>query len=265
MKPFFTGLFLNLLLIGGATGQTISGGNGGGPGSGAGLFDGAASPTPAPEKKKGDANTAPAGPTVIDSQNMDYDEKTRVAVFTGEDYGVFLKDPQFTVNCDKLTAYMRKVAGGAGGAAGVKGKGAAVAKATPAPAAKPGGADAAAPKGNGLQRAIAEGSADRPVVIVQDKPAANGDEAQHNVGIAEKADYNADTGDVILTGWPRVSQGINTQIATSKNTVMTMNKDGHTMTTRGSSRSIIQEQAQPKKSGSDAGSTDETPAPTPAP
>jgi hypothetical protein len=103
------------------------------------------------------------------------------------------------------------------------------------------------------------------VVIVQDKPAANGGQPEHDVGIALKADYNADTGDVVLTGWPRVSQGINTQIATSPDTVMTMNRDGHTMKTHGPSRTVIQEQNQPKTSGSNSKpsdqSTDQSPSP----
>jgi len=202
------------------------------------------SPSPADTETKKPAKEAeaqaPQGPTTIDSANMDYDEKTRVAIFTGDDYGVFLKDPQFTVNCDKLTAFMRK--GAAAGASGAK------ASPSASPSSTPSKADAATAKTNGLQRAIAEGSSDHPVVIVQDKPASNGDEAQHNVGIAEKADYNADTGDVVLTGWPRVSQGINTQIATSRDTVMVMNKDGHTMKTHGPSHSVIQEQNQAKKS-----------------
>jgi lipopolysaccharide export system protein LptA len=246
-------LFLCLLLAGlslsGALAQTFS--SGAAFASRPGLSD--ASPSPAASDSDKHAKDAqaqgPQGPTVIDSDNMDYDEKTRIAIFTGENYGVFLKDPQFTVNCDKITAYMRK-----GGA--VSGQ-----KATPTstPSPQPKGADTAAPKANGLQRAIAEGSADRPVVIVQDKPASNGDEAQHNVGIAQKADYNADTGDVILTGWPRVSQGINTQIATSDKTVMIMNKDGKTMKTFGPSRSIIQQQDQAKKTGK----ASESPSPSP--
>jgi lipopolysaccharide export system protein LptA len=238
MKPLFLGLLLLSYSGFGALAQTASSG------------DADASATP--EKKK-QAEAAPQGPTVIDSQNMDYDEKTRIAIFTGDNYGVFVKDPSFTVNCDKLTAYLRKAASPVLGAK-------AKPSATPTPAVA---GKAAATKTNGLQRAIAEGPADRPVVIVQDKPAANGEQPQHNVGIAAKADYNTDTGDVILTGWPRVSQGINTQIATSEKTIMIMNKDGHTMRTIGPSRTVIQEQDQPKKTGTDSASPDASPSQTP--
>ena len=119
------------------------------------------------------------------------------------------------------------------------------------------------PRPSGLQRAIAEGNPDYPVVIVQDKPGVNGAAPEHDVGIALKADYNADTGDVVLTGWPRVSQGINTQIATSAETVMIMNKDGQTMRTIGPSRTVIQEQDQPKTTGTNSESADQSPSPSP--
>jgi lipopolysaccharide export system protein LptA len=271
MKSFSFGPLCVLLVSlagSGAMAQTISGGKTFSNPS-PGLSDASdASVSPSSGKNKSEkAEQAPQGPTIIDSDNMDYDEKSRVAIFTGDNYGVFVKDPQFTVNCDKLTAYMRKSAGSSAPGTPGAGKGKAAAKAPPSAKASPAGkasaADAAAAKTSGLQRALAEGSADQPVVIVQEKPAANGEEAQHNVGIAEKADYNADTGDVVLTGWPRVSQGINTQIATSKDTIMTMNRDGHTMKTKGPSRSIIQEQDQPKKTGTAPEAADETPAPTP--
>ena len=219
-----------------------------------------ASPSPdKDQKKKPQADQGPSGPTTIESQNMDYDEKTRIAVFTGDDYGVYVKDPQFTIYCDKLTAYMRK--GGSGGA-GPGGKGKPSPTPSPAKGEKASGADAASSKANGLQRAVGEGNTDRPVVIVQDKPVSNGEEAQHNVGIAQKADYNADTGDIKLTGWPRVSQGPNTQLATSSSTVMIMNKDGHTMKTYGPSHSVFEEQAQPKKSGTESKGGSESPSPT---
>jgi lipopolysaccharide export system protein LptA len=223
-----------------------------------------ASPSPAAGDKKPGAQAPPA-PTVIDSNSMEYDQKTGIAIFTGEDYGVYVKDPSFVVYCDKLTAYMSKGAGPGPGAPGAKGKAPSTPRPTPVPAPKgKASAAAATPAKGGLQRALCEGNSDRPVVIVQDKPPANPGEApQHNVGIALKADYHADTGDVILTGWPRVSQGINTQIATASYTVMTMNKDGHTMKTTGPSRTVIQEQDQTKKTGASSPASDSSPSPSP--
>jgi hypothetical protein len=260
MKFFFLGLLLLSLSGSGIHAQTVPGGDPFGSGL-LGVPD--ASPTPAEEAKKAPATSGTAqGSTTIDSENMDYDEKTRIAIFTGEDYGVFVKDPSFTVYCDKLTAHMRKASAPAPAIPGAP-----KVKPTPTPAATPGGkgsaAEATASKTSGLQRAIAEGNADYPVVIVQDKPAANGGEPEHDVGIALKADYNADTGDVILTGWPRVSQGINTQIATSQDTVMIMNKVSHAMKTIGPSRTVIQEQDQAKKTGTNSESSDSSPSPSP--
>jgi lipopolysaccharide export system protein LptA len=237
--------------------QTIP--NGGSLAPEPGLSDSSASSTPAGGKKKAAAEQAPQGPTTIDSDNMDYDEKTRIAIFTGDNYGVYVKDPSFVVYCDKLTAHMRKGGAATTGTSGAK------TSPSASPKGKASSADAAASRGNGLQEALAEGPAERPVVIVQDKPATNGEQPQHNVGIAAKADYNADTGDIVLTGWPRVSQGINTQIATSGTTVMIMNKDGHTMKTYGPSHSIIQQSDQPKKTGTDSYSQDQSSAESPAP
>jgi len=258
MKLLFSGLLLLSLACSRLPAQTMSGGA---------PFDlqgqDAASPSPSAAAGKKGGAVAPQPPTVIDSEAMDYDEKTRLAIFSGDDYGVYVKDPSFVVYCDKLTAHMRKGSDTAG-APGAKGK------ASPHPSASPAGkgnaagaAAAASGKANGLQSALAEGALYQPVVIVQDKPASNGQAAIHNVGIAEKANYNADTGDVVLTGWPRVSQGGDTQIATAEYTVMTMNKDGHTMKTRGPSRTVIQPADQPKKTGTNSESPDQSPSSTP--
>jgi hypothetical protein len=237
MKLLPLGLLLLTLSGTGLMAQTVSAGD---P-TGAGQLDVKPSTSPSPAKKGVPA--APQGPTIIDSEAMDYNETTRIAIFTGDYYGVYVKDPSFVIYCDKLTAHMRK----GNGAAAPGAPKIATPTPTPAPSSKAG---AATQKANGLQSALAEGTVDRPVVIVQDKPAAAGEQPEHDVGIAQKADYNADTGDVKLTGWPRVSQGINTQIATSPETYMIMNRDGHTMKTYGPSRSIIQEQDQTNSNGS---------------
>jgi hypothetical protein len=258
------GLILLLLPGSGLLAQTASSGGGDlfAPSS---LDSPSPSPTPDAEKKpaagKAGAAASPSEPTVIDSVNMNYDGKTRVAIFTGENYGVFVKDPRFTVYCDKLTAQLRKASGPAPGIPGKKPKSSPTPTPTPSPAPK-GKADAAAAKSGGLESAVAEGTADEPVVIVQDKPPSNGEAAQHSVGIALKADYDADSGNVKLSGWPRVTQGINTQIATSPKTIMIMNKDSNAMTTIGPSRTVIQEESQPKKSGTNADTSDSSPSPS---
>ncbi len=217
--------------------------------------DVAPSPEPSADNKKPGAPQT-TGSTTIDSMAMDYDEKTRIVIFTGDNYGVTVVDPQFTINCNKVTAYLRQPGESTPGAS-PKGKAAASPKLgvphtpAPKPAASP---SSAAPKQSSFKRAVAEGTRDQPVVIVQDKPASPGQEAQHSVGIAEKADYNADTGDIKLTGWPRVTQGINTQIATSSSTYMIMNKNGGKMHTFGPSHSVFEQDNQPKKSGANSAS-----------
>jgi len=58
------------------------------------------------------------------------------------------------------------------------------------------------------------------------------------IGKSDKAYYNAETGDIILTGTPEIQQGINLVVATSPSTVMTLNRDGH-MHSKGSTKTII--------------------------
>jgi len=89
----------------------------------------------------------------------------------------------------------------------------------------------------GLQKAIAEGD----VAMVRDRPDPNGGPPTRSVGRSNKATYVAATGDVELTGTPRVQEGVNTHIATSPDTVMTVNQNGQ-LTTHGPSRTEIRQQ-----------------------
>lgn len=168
-----------------------------------------------PEEKKRESRP----PTEItSSKEASFDDKTRMAVFLGE---VQVRDAQFTITCDKLTAYLRKEAtqGGAGKS-----------EATPAAGNEKG------KKSSGLERAIAEGN----VVIMQETTGEDG-KTQRNIGRCQRAEYNANTGDVTLSGRPQVQQGINMQVATDDSTVMIMNRDGRTMRTIGPSKTVIQE------------------------
>ena len=161
------------------------------------------------------------GPTEIDALEATFDQKANEAVFIGD---VVVTDPEFNVKCDKLTAHL-KTAEKTVAATGPK-------PATPAPAEpkKKGGS-------SGLRKAVAEASAGNRVIITQDKPDAEG-KAQHSVGEADKATYDAVTGDIVLTGKPQIQQGINLVIATEESTVMTLNRDGH-MNARGGTKTII--------------------------
>ena len=180
--------------------------------------------------KKADTAPEQKAPTEITAvEETTFDEKVRVAVFTGS---VVVNDPQFHLTCDKLTAYLKKGAGSG---------------TAPTPAPKPGakthpkttGKPAATPPpdsgpGGGLDHAIAEGN----VIIIQDKKDENTGEVTHYTGRGAKGEFNAVTGDMRLSGWPQIQKGVNNQVATAERTIMIMNRDGH-LKTIGPSKSVI--------------------------
>jgi lipopolysaccharide transport protein LptA len=124
-------------------------------------------------------------------------------------------DPRFNIQSDKLTVFIHKE------------------------------------EGEGLEKAIAEGH----VGVVRDKPDPKGGPPSKAIGLSEKAVYTSSDGNVVLTGSPRVQQGLDTHIATSPETVMVLNQDGH-LTTHGPSRTEIRQEASKDKNGS--------PSPSPA-
>lgn len=163
------------------------------------------------EKKEKTGEKKSKGPTEITALEATFDQKANLAVFIGS---VVVKDPEFNVSCDKLTAHLKhddkaKPNGTAGRPATLK-------------------PDEATPKkkSGGLERAVAESTSDRRVIITQDKTEADGT-VTTSIGKADKATYDAVTGDVVLTGSPDVTQGINRVQATDPSTVMTLNRDGH--------------------------------------
>jgi lipopolysaccharide transport protein LptA len=123
-------------------------------------------------------------------------------------------DPRFNIQSDKLTVFIHKE------------------------------------EGEGLERAIAEGH----VGVVRDKPDPKGGPPSKAVGLSDKAVYTSSDGNVVLTGSPRVQQGLDTHIATSPDTVMVLNQDGH-LTTHGPSRTEIRQESNKNKNA--------TPSPSP--
>src|SRR6266498_4138749 len=105
----------------------------------------------------------------------------------------------------------------------------------------------------GLEKAIAEGN----VGLVRDRPDPNGGPPTRAIGRADKAVYTAATGDVELTGTPRVQQGMNMHVATSPDTVMIINQNSQ-LTTHGPSRTEIRQP--PKEQTKGAKKTEMTPA-----
>ena len=110
-----------------------------------------------------------------------------------------------------------------------------------------------------LEKAVAEGN----VGLVRDRPAANGAPPTRAVGRCDKATYTATTGDVELTGTPRVQEGPNLHVATSPDTVMVISQNSQ-LRTHGPSRTEIVQQPkeeQTKENKGEAKKTEAQPAP----
>ena len=120
-------------------------------------------------------------------------------------------DPRFNLQSDKLTVYLHR------------------------------GED------QGLEKAIADGN----VGVVRDRADPNGGPPTHAVGRCEHAVYTSADGNVELSGMPKVQQGPNMHIATSAETVMIINQDGH-LNTHGPSRTEIRQEPKEEKAGSPA-------------
>jgi len=166
-----------------------------------------------------EAPASPKGPTeIVSTVEASFDQKTRKAIFIGD---VHVKDPQFNLRCEKLTAFLKNE------------------KSAPEPEAKPreDGSVVPSPGASGLEKAIVEGK----VVIVAERPGEKEGETTRYVARSARADFDAKTGDMKLTGWPQVQQGINTHVATEADTVMIINRDGR-MQTNGRSKTVIQEE-----------------------
>lgn len=152
-------------------------------------------PVPNPDRTEKRAK----GPTEITAHDADFDNRKHVAIFTTN---VVVKDPEFNVNCDKLTAYLKHAPEGPDGKPVAK----------PADGKTPIGADPAPksakkekdPNGSGLEKAIAEGN----VVIIQDKVDPGTGKTTRYLAEAKRAVYEATTGNVTLTGWPKVTENV---------------------------------------------------------
>ena len=177
-----------------------------------------------------DSSEKTKGPVEITAkQGADFDSRNRTAVFVG---GVKVVDPQFTMTADKVTALMnRQQEGGGLNQADAEGNvfivhlNEAKPGASPSPAQTPAGRQTKA----------------------QATPAASPQQPVRSTAKAEKAVYIAKDGSVTLTGWPQVTQGNNTHIATEPGVRMVLYRDGR-MKTYGSTRTLIQDRTEPNKS-----------------
>ena len=168
----------------------------------------AAEPTAGPKKApnpKTEAN--PVAATEINGQPITTEIYADEASFNTEKrVGTFsghvrVIDPRFLIQSEKLTVFIHKE------------------------------------EGEGLEKAIAE----KNVGVVREKPDPKGGPPSKAIGLADKAVYTSADGNVVLTGTPRVQQGLDTHIATSPDTVMILNQDGQ-LTTPGPSRTEIRQE-----------------------
>lgn len=188
-------------------------------------------PAPAAAQPPPPADKAAAEPTaseteILAMQGAQFSAKERIATFTGD---VRVTDPRFQLACDELTVYLKKTSAAKPAEAAPDADG----KPTPA-AADPQEGDNQGAMGGGIDHAIAKGH----VIIVQERPATDGGAPKRSVGRGERADFDNNTGDMVLHGLPSVEQNGNTHVATSPNTIMTLRRD-NSLATKGPSRTLI--------------------------
>lgn len=161
------------------------------------------------------------GPTEITAKDeVQFDGQTRMAVFVGS---VKVIDPQFTMTTDKLTVWMNKQEDGGGLREAEADGNVIIVHANP-------NKETAKPNDPG----------GTPVPTASPSPAASPQQLALSTGRAQKAVYNAKEDAVTLIGWPQVTEGINTHIATEEGTRMVLYRDGR-LKTYGASRTIIQD------------------------
>jgi lipopolysaccharide export system protein LptA len=175
----------------------------------------------------GDSGERSKGPVEITAkQTADFDSRNRTAVFVGS---VKVVDPQFTLTADKVTALMNRSQDGGGlNQADAEGNVFIVHLNEPKPAASP----SPTPAGRQAQ--------------ATPSPSPSPQQPVRSTAKAEKAVYIAKDGSVTLTGWPEVTQGNNTHVATEPGVKMVLYRDGR-MKTYGSTRTLIQDRTQPNQ------------------
>jgi lipopolysaccharide export system protein LptA len=181
-------------------------------------------PAPAPDDK---TPKKAKGPTEITAREGSFSNRDYKAIFTGE---VEVKDPEFHLTCDRLTAFLKKPK--------VKSPGGD----EPKPIGAPDGAVAAKKKDDsGLDRADAEGN----VIIVQEKPDANG-KLQRYTAKAKRAVFDESKGVMKLYGWPQVGQTIGGDatkqiISVEESCIITITREGDISWENGRAKTLLKE------------------------
>ena len=194
------------------------------------------------DNKKGDFlgenDSSAKGPTEITAKDeVQFDGSNRMAIFVGS---VKVIDPQFTMTTDKLTVWMNKQEDGGGIREAQADGNVIIVHANPQ---KNGGqAEGAASP----QTTPVANSRVSPQASPSASPGASPQQVVLDTGRAQKAIYNAKQDAVTLIGWPQVTQGINTHIATEEGTRMILYRDGR-LQTFGASRTVIQDKSSMKQ------------------
>lgn len=183
-----------------------------------------------PDILGGDESTN-KGPTEITAKDeVQFDASSRMAVFAGN---VKVIDPQFTMTTDKLTVWMNKQEDG-GGIRDAEAEGNVIIVHAN-PQKNSGQAEAGATPGT----SPVANTAIFPQATASASPGAS-PQVVLDTGRAQKALYNAKQDAVTLIGWPQVTQGVNTHIATEEGTRMILYRDGR-LQTFGPSRTVIED------------------------
>jgi lipopolysaccharide export system protein LptA len=172
----------------------------------------------------GDSSGRPKGPTEITAtQEAQFDTKTRTGVFIGN---VKVVDPQFTLTADRLTVHLNRDEDG-GGLNDADAQGNVVI------------VHVNQPKTQGTPAQTAGAPTPAPGTAASGTP-AKAQQPTTSTGKSDRALYEAKDGSITLTGWPQVTQGGNTHIATAPGVKMVLFKDGR-MQTYGSTRTLIED------------------------
>jgi lipopolysaccharide export system protein LptA len=178
----------------------------------------------------GDSSGRPKGPTEITAtQEAQFDTKTRTGVFIGN---VKVIDPQFTLTADRLTVHLNRDEDG-GGLNEADAQGNVVIVHVNQPKTQAQTAQTGQTAGTPTPAAPPAAAAPGATPVQAQQPPTS-------IGKSDRALYEAKDGSVTLTGWPQVTQGANTHIATSPGVKMVLFRDGR-MQTYGSTRTLIQD------------------------
>ena len=201
------------------------------------------------EKGTADAKKSPGafgddaeskGPTEITAkEEVDFDANAHTAIFVGN---VKVIDPQFTMTTDKLTVWMNKQEDG-GGIKDAQADGNVIIVHVNQSKDKTQTADgSASPRTTPVANTAVTPSATFGNASVFGSPSASPSATPPvlDTGRAQKALYNAKQDAVTLIGWPQVTQGMNTHIATEEGTRMILYRDGR-LQTFGPSRTVIED------------------------